>query len=188
MQTKPRLHVCLLLFLRHLADTYFKVLYGRPDEAHRAQYVFAAFRDCIAPLRAIEQVAEEKLVDTFKEQLFGYFREHIVTPLCQDIEMDLRYQILTDVIVESEEKNPFRADVKDLTPFIDLAPITFDGMTLDVKTEVTHYLDTTFYNITTIALHDWRSYGQVRLCCSCGSTLCVCACVYSVCVCVSVCL
>ena len=27
---------------------------------------------------------------------------------------------------------------------------------------VTHYLDTTFYNLTTVALHDWKSYGDMR--------------------------
>lgn len=27
---------------------------------------------------------------------------------------------------------------------------------------VTHYLDTTFYNLTTVALHDWKTYGQMR--------------------------
>ena len=27
---------------------------------------------------------------------------------------------------------------------------------------VTHYLDTTFYNLTTVALHDWRTYGEMR--------------------------
>ena len=33
---------------------------------------------------------------------------------------------------------------------------------LDVKAMVTHYLDTTFYNLTTVALHDWKTYGQMR--------------------------
>lgn len=27
---------------------------------------------------------------------------------------------------------------------------------------VTHYLDATFYNLTTVALHDWRTYGEMR--------------------------
>ena len=27
---------------------------------------------------------------------------------------------------------------------------------------VTHYLDTTFYNLTTVALHDWKTYGDMR--------------------------
>ena len=27
---------------------------------------------------------------------------------------------------------------------------------------VEHYLDTTFYNLTTVALHDWKTYGDMR--------------------------
>ena len=25
-----------------------------------------------------------------------------------------------------------------------------------------HHLDQTFYNLTTVALHDWRTYGEMR--------------------------
>ncbi len=25
-----------------------------------------------------------------------------------------------------------------------------------------HYLDKTFYNLTTVALHDWKTYGDMR--------------------------
>jgi hypothetical protein len=28
--------------------------------------------------------------------------------------------------------------------------------------QVTHYLDMNFYNLTTIALHDWRTYSDMR--------------------------
>ena len=27
---------------------------------------------------------------------------------------------------------------------------------------VTHYLDSTFYNLTTVALHDWKTYGEMK--------------------------
>ena len=27
---------------------------------------------------------------------------------------------------------------------------------------MTHYLDSTFYNLTTVALHDWKTYGDMR--------------------------
>ena len=44
-----------------------------------------------------------------------------------------------------------------------IVPIRFAGHTIDIKMRVTHYLDTTFYNLTTVALHDWKSYGQVYI-------------------------
>lgn len=27
---------------------------------------------------------------------------------------------------------------------------------------VEHYLEQTFYNLTTVALHDWKTYGEMR--------------------------
>ena len=27
---------------------------------------------------------------------------------------------------------------------------------------MTHYLDKTFYNLTTVALHDWKTYAEMR--------------------------
>ena len=27
---------------------------------------------------------------------------------------------------------------------------------------VEHYLNKTFYNLTTVALHDWRTYGEMK--------------------------
>ena len=28
--------------------------------------------------------------------------------------------------------------------------------------QVTHYLETVFYNLTTVALHDWMTYAEMR--------------------------
>ena len=28
--------------------------------------------------------------------------------------------------------------------------------------QVTHYLNSTFYNLTTVALHDWKTYGEMK--------------------------
>lgn len=33
---------------------------------------------------------------------------------------------------------------------------------LTTSLQVTHYLDMNFYNLTTIALHDWRTYSDMR--------------------------
>lgn len=33
---------------------------------------------------------------------------------------------------------------------------------VDVAAYVGHYLDTTFYNLTTVALYDWQTYGEMR--------------------------
>ena len=38
-----------------------------------------------------------------------------------------------------------------------VACCSFFDEVVDIKERVTHYLDTTFYNLTTVALHDWQA-------------------------------
>lgn len=33
---------------------------------------------------------------------------------------------------------------------------------ISIKSEVTYYLDTNFYNLTTVALHDWKTYADMK--------------------------
>lgn len=97
----------------------------------------------------------------FEKELAEHMSACVVRPLCHDIETDLRLQIHTGV-VKLDDRNPFRVPTADLRHFLQVLPIRFGNSTIDIKTQVTHYLDTTFYNLTTVALHDWKSYGQMR--------------------------
>ncbi len=46
---------------------------------------------------------------------------------------------------------------------MDLRPLRlYGGKQLDLKARVAHYLNVTFYNLTTVALHDWKTYGEMR--------------------------
>jgi WASH complex subunit 7 len=51
---------------------------------------------------------------------------------------------------------------KVLRYYLDLRPIRLHGKFLDLRQRVTHYLENTFYNLTTVALHDWKTYGEMR--------------------------
>ena len=46
--------------------------------------------------------------------------------------------------------------MQDLTHLLRVGPLNFLAVTIDIKDQVTHYLDTTFYNLNTVALHDWK--------------------------------
>ena len=39
---------------------------------------------------------------------------------------------------------------------------TFNNYLSLSAAHVAHYLDTMFYNLTTVALHDWKTYGDMR--------------------------
>ena len=50
----------------------------------------------------------------------------------------------------------------DVATFLALPPISFMGKLIDIKAKVEAYLEKTFYNLTTVALHNWRTYGEMR--------------------------
>lgn len=81
---------------------------------------------------------------------------HTVQPLCNFIETDLRLHIHTGV-VKLDDRNPFRVQSKDWKHFFSVPPLALLAPgTIHIKALVTHYLDKTFYNLSTVALHDWK--------------------------------
>ncbi|KPP68340.1 hypothetical protein Z043_112994, partial [Scleropages formosus] len=85
---------------------------------------------------------------------------HLLDKLCKEIEKDLRLSVHTHL--KLDDRNPFKVGMKDLAHFFSLKPIRFFNRFIDIKAYVTHYLDKTFYNLTTVALHDWATYSEMR--------------------------
>ena len=54
-------------------------------------------------------------------------------------------------------------DVFKLRPIRFLTTVRIPAQIVgSVAAYVEHYLDRTFYNLTTVALHDWKTYGDMR--------------------------
>lgn len=84
-----------------------------------------------------------------------------MTPLCQYLETDLRLQ--AHAHLQLEDRNPFKVGgVGDASPFLHVQPIKFMHKYINIKSRVEAYLEKTFYNLTTVALHNWRTYGEMR--------------------------
>lgn len=147
---------------RELVPLYMRDLYDTPTEAHRIHYLFACLRDCQMPLVEVQhEESAQTPITLFQKEIEDMLQAQIILPLCNDIETDLRLQIHSGS-VQLDDRNPFNVKMKDLTHFLKVAPIRFLSRTIDIKSLVTHYLDTTFYDLTTVALHDWKVYGQMR--------------------------
>uniref|UniRef100_A0A8B9JBR0 WASH complex subunit 4 n=1 Tax=Astyanax mexicanus TaxID=7994 RepID=A0A8B9JBR0_ASTMX len=86
--------------------------------------------------------------------------QHLLDKLCKEIEKDLRLSVHTHL--KLDDRNPFKVGMKDLAHLFSLKPIRFFNRFIDIKAYVTHYLDKTFYNLTTVALHDWATYSEMR--------------------------
>uniref|UniRef100_A0A7S2MKL7 Uncharacterized protein n=1 Tax=Octactis speculum TaxID=3111310 RepID=A0A7S2MKL7_9STRA len=88
----------------------------------------------------------------------------MIKPLCKDVENDLRVRIhdKTQGTLQKDSLNPKKTITKALRPFLEMRPVRIFGSLVDIRQKVTHYLETVFYNLTTVALYDWMTYADMR--------------------------
>lgn len=111
------------------------------------QLVFNALTDCsvYAPVK-VERLTQ------------GYRKNDILKYVNQLVETNLRLQ--THLHLQLPPTDPFQ----NHSPlnFKTLLPARFSHTYINIREEVEHYLSTMFYNLTTVVLHDWRTYGEMR--------------------------
>eukprot|EP01047_Picozoa_sp_COSAG01_P040715 COSAG01_NODE_3445_length_6086_cov_363.571071_3_plen_1069_part_00 len=167
---KRMAEACDLSFTFHqleLFPEFIKHVYDDPSQAARLPNIIASLEDAALMVKHTchEDEADEasSLAAAFKKEVLGFLDDHVITPLCKDTDDDLRMHIHSQLIVqELEQSNPMRDGVKDLSRFFTLPPVRFCGQTIHIKDRVVHYLNSTFYNQTTVALHNWMTYSEMR--------------------------
>ena len=96
------------------------------------------------------------------KQLVKVLEQAVVTPLCLELETELRLAAHQEAGLQLEDRNPWRFPPPRLQPFLKLTAIIILGTRLNVRARVEHYLSTTFYNLTTVSLANWKRYGEMR--------------------------
>lgn len=143
-----------------ILPVYLKDLYASNLDTHRLHYMFGALRDCAPQLNLAKHESGDVVTEKFKTDIMEMVEEDLLMPLCKDIETDLRLSIHRHL--QLDDRNPFKVGLRDLATFLHIRPIRFFNHFIDIKTHVTHYLDKTFYNNNTVALHDWKTYTEMR--------------------------
>eukprot|EP01031_Cornospumella_fuschlensis_P033498 gene33498-40530_t len=138
-------------------------IYTLPTEASRLHYLYNVYQDGVHLLEGIlHHEQPQKLIKNYYIILYTVLQDEIIHPLCKDIETDLRLHIHTKHLDHMVAVNPKSENLRPLKPFLDMAPLHFLGRIIYIKQSVTHYLDMNFYNLTTVALHDWKTYSDMR--------------------------
>ncbi|XP_052679123.1 WASH complex subunit 4-like isoform X3 [Crassostrea angulata] len=146
---------------RVILPNYLTDMFENVTDPHRIHYMFGALRDCVPRMAAVRHMATPKeLTDAYDREIYGYFKENLLSPLCQAIETDLRLQIHTHL--QLDDRNPFKVGMRDLSHLLRVRPIRLFDRLINIKAYVEHYLNKTFYNLTTVALHDWKTYGEMK--------------------------
>ncbi|KAM9807729.1 WASH complex subunit 4 [Neosynchiropus ocellatus] len=150
-----------LYWHRAVFPIYLDDVYDNAVDAARLHYMFSALRDgvtCMMHTKHLESC--DQLLESYDKEIMEVFNEHLLDKLCKEIEKDLRLSVHTHL--KLDDRNPFKVGMKDLAHFFSLKPIRFFNRFIHIKAYVTHYLDKTFYNLTTVALHDWATYSEMR--------------------------
>ncbi|XP_059151833.1 WASH complex subunit 4-like isoform X4 [Physella acuta] len=146
---------------RVIFPLYLDDLCENVTDTHRIHYMFAALRDCVSQMKVARHLeSSEKLLEAFDREIMRNVNEHLLEPLCRSIETDLRLHI--HLHLQLDDRNPFKVGLRDLSHLLQVKPIRFFNRTIDMKSHVSHYLNKTFYNLTTVALHDWKTYGEMK--------------------------
>lgn len=146
---------------RVIFPLYLDDLCENVTDTHRVHYMFGALRDCVTPMMVVRHLpSAQVLLDSFDQEITKTMKEHLLGPLCHAIETDLRLHI--HLHLQLDDRNPFKVGLHDLSHLLHVRPIRFFHRTINIKAYVEHYLNKTFYNLTTVALHDWKTYGEMK--------------------------
>ncbi|CAE1304616.1 MRT43 [Acanthosepion pharaonis] len=150
-----------LYWHRVIFPIYLTDMLDNISDTHRIHYIFGALRDCVLPMEYVRHLeSPQVLKDSFDKEVTDYLKEHLLDPLCRSIETDLRLHIHSHL--QLDDRNPHKVGLKDLSNFLRVRPIRFFDRFINIKTYVEHYLDKTFYNLTTVTLHDWKTYSEMK--------------------------
>ncbi|KAK9889027.1 hypothetical protein WA026_004312 [Henosepilachna vigintioctopunctata] len=129
-----------------LIPIYFSKLLGTKADISRYYLMFTALQDCSYVSDNTMKILEDSLKNTF------------LNPLVQNVETNLRLQ--THLHLTLPPSDPFKNYLN--LNFIKPSPIKMNTTYWSIKNEAEHYLSTMFYNLTTVVLHDWQTYGEMR--------------------------
>ena len=166
---------------RDLVPLFFNYMYENPQHISSLHYLLLSLKD-VGVFLLNGQLIQNKLAaptegnapapvthceyfEQFKTEVRSALQEHIINPLSLEVETDLRLHVHsvlnTDYDVQGR-RNPVDKNLKELTRFFNLGTLRFFDHFIDLSLHVAHYLNLQFYNLNTVALHDWKTYGEMR--------------------------
>jgi hypothetical protein len=90
-------------------------------------------------------------VNNYKKDIYEAFTKHVVRPICQKTEEELRLQIHCILIPNMTQMNPARQT--DLYLF---------EKQINMGYEIRMYLGHIFYEMSALCPHDFRTYEHIR--------------------------
>lgn len=163
LQTKmDSLCDCMFMYWnKTIVPIYFQNVLASKKDMPRLSVFFEALNDCSRAVNVFKKCVSSGTVSThFYNDIDTFFKGTIIEPLGQQVETNLRLH--THSHLQLDSMNPYSVPVEDYNPLLKLDLFKFDNNYLSVSCGIENYLSQMFYNLTTVVLHDWKTYGEMR--------------------------
>lgn len=144
----------LLLYHRNIIPAYFSSVIDSNLCINHIVHLFNAFNSTISEQEGLN--LKQKRIMQLREMLTN----NILEPVCHEIEANLRLHVHAHLKLDST--NPLNIGAKDGARIVRSLPLPLTNSMIYAKRFIEHYLDDMFYNLTTVALHDWRTYRMMH--------------------------
>lgn len=144
----------VLLHHQNIIPAYFSSVIQRNTNISHLVHLFGAFNN------VIDQQESSNLNEQHTADLREMLMKNVLEPACHEIETSLRLHVHAHLKLDSS--NPFEVGAKDGGRIVHSLPLPLADTMIYAKRFIEHYLDDMFYNLTTVALHDWKTYRTMH--------------------------
>ncbi|CAG9113981.1 unnamed protein product [Plutella xylostella] len=148
-----------LIWHQNVIPIYLEQNFTQQMHSLKLKYFLSAIEDCITVLRQTDKQFNSNKAQEFLDSIKLLMEENVVKSTSQQIETNLRLHIHSHL--QLDVVNPFMFEMtKKMLLVID--NFRLHQIYISVIPSVEHYLSTMYYNLTTVVLSDWKTYGEMR--------------------------
>ncbi|KAK6103382.1 WASH complex subunit 7 family protein [Brugia pahangi] len=154
---------CSFLFWhRSFIAAYFSAIIE--DNNSRPELFFDAINDIETILGSDDSEQNIKVKESVREELYELYEKLYLKKLCETVETDLRLTVHSHLQLDDRTpKDPMHDANMRLVNLLQVPAVQLFDRLIDIKRYVEKYLESTFYNLTAVALHDSNTYMAMSL-------------------------
>jgi WASH complex subunit 7 len=148
-----------VLWHQNVIPIYFEQNFIVQLNTLKVKYFLMVLEDCSLLLHKTDSLYNAHKSQDFINAMMSLINERIIDSASQNIETNLRLHIHSHL--QLDVVNPFTSDIsKKLLLAVNV--LRLQSTYMCVAPSVEHYLSTMYYNLTTVVLSDWKTYGEMR--------------------------
>lgn len=152
---------CDFLYWQVIIPIYFEHISKNVQDFQHLMYIFRALENTADAVDGcLQRSSPSPNNSSLDADISHFLRSHLLNPLNRDVETNLRLHCHTHLEVSQRTLDP---TIVNYAIALRNNPAHLINRFFNIKGNVEHYLNQTFYDLTTVALHNWRTYGEMRV-------------------------